>query len=135
METIKKNETRNDLINPEHVAASFAAMILSEGAVAITEGSPAQIELANKVRSDWIGNINDAAVREVLIWIERNEVRAYRWERVWSVLAQDAVDRNTLRIINVSSAEAILDRLISHEGKVQQINTHARYCKMLRGDK
>jgi hypothetical protein len=135
METIKKNETRDDLINPEHVAAYYAKAIIAEGAVAITEGSPAQIELANRLRSDFVGNLNDAAVGEVLLWIGRNEVKAYRWEKVYSVLARDAVDRNTLRIINVASAKVIIDRLISNEGKIKQHDMHARYCKMMRGDK
>jgi hypothetical protein len=137
METIKKNETRDDLIAPEHIAYYYAKMILAEGPVAVTEGSPAQIKLANQLRADLLSNLADQSTTVVIAEARSYaaDPRAWKAEKGWSVLAQDAVDRNTLRITNVSSAKAILDRLISNEGRIQRINMHARYCKMMRGDK
>jgi len=104
-------KTWKELAMPEKSAGDYVNEV--DGKLEpITEGSEKQIKYANDLRDEFVSRIANrntiANVRGARLHMERGEDMK---DMDISILAQDAFDRNTLRIINSPNAKIVIDRL------------------------
>lgn len=109
-------DTWQKLAQPEKTAGEIAREIEW---VEITEGTEKQIKFAKDLRYEWIAQIIDhrnianvryAVVEQVQNGLDLTSIANRTSRRLeYSYLAQDAVNRRAIHILNTSNAKAIID--------------------------